>query len=67
MWQAMQGTGAAIGFRRQGWGAFPGFDARALWSAWAPDPTHRTVGRGHCTAEEAPGRITAELRGLPAR
>ncbi|MEU2284545.1 alpha/beta hydrolase [Streptomyces sp. NPDC013178] len=52
---------------QQDWGAFLGFDARALWAAWAPDLSHTTVSCGHYMAEEAPGRITAELRELLAR
>jgi pimeloyl-ACP methyl ester carboxylesterase len=52
---------------QQDWGAFLGFDARALWSGWAPDLTHTTVNCGHFMAEEAPEQITAELRKLLAR
>jgi haloacetate dehalogenase len=49
---------------QQDWGAALGFDARALWSAWAPRPAHRTVDCGHFIAEEAPEQVTAELRKL---
>ncbi|WP_431040524.1 alpha/beta fold hydrolase [Streptomyces sp. P1-3] len=52
---------------QQDWGAFLGFDARALWSAWAPELAHTTVGGGHFMAEEAPEQITVELRKLLAR
>ncbi|MFI9546700.1 alpha/beta fold hydrolase [Streptomyces sp. NPDC052016] len=52
---------------QQDWGAFLGFDARALWSAWAPKLAHTTVDCGHFMAEEAPELITAELRRLLAR
>lgn len=52
---------------QQDWGAALGFDARALWSAWAPDLAHRTVEVGHFMAEEAPEQVTEELRKLLAR
>jgi pimeloyl-ACP methyl ester carboxylesterase len=52
---------------QQDWGAALGFDARALWAAWAPDLAHTTVGCGHFMAEEAPDQVTAELRKLLAR
>jgi pimeloyl-ACP methyl ester carboxylesterase len=49
------------------WGAALGFDAAALWRAWAPDPRHATVACGHFMAEEAPADITKALRDLLAR
>jgi haloacetate dehalogenase len=52
---------------QQDWGAALGFDARALWSAWAPRLAHRTVGFGHFMAEEAPVEVAEELRKLLAR
>ncbi|MFJ9821350.1 alpha/beta fold hydrolase [Streptomyces sp. NPDC101151] len=52
---------------QQDWGAALGFDARALWSAWAPKLAHTTVTCGHFMAEEAPAQITAELRKLVDR
>ncbi|MFE7168026.1 alpha/beta fold hydrolase [Streptomyces sp. NPDC057616] len=52
---------------QQDWGAALGFDARALWSAWAPQLAHRTVDFGHFMAEEAPERVAGELRKLLAR
>lgn len=52
---------------QQDWGAALGFDARALWSAWAPDLVHATVGHGHFMAEEAPADIAKALRALLAR
>lgn len=52
---------------QQDWGAALGFDARDLWSAWAPRLTHRTVGFGHFMAEEAPEEIAGEIRELLAR
>ncbi|WP_242891328.1 alpha/beta fold hydrolase [Actinomadura litoris] len=52
---------------QQDWGAALGFDAAALWGAWAPDLQHRTVAHGHYMAEEAPSEITETLRTLLAR
>ncbi|WP_030406290.1 alpha/beta fold hydrolase [Streptomyces albus] len=52
---------------QQDWGAALGFDARALWSAWAPDLQHSTVSCGHYMAEEAPGEVAKALRDLLAR
>lgn len=49
---------------QQDWGAALGFDAAALWSAWAPDVAHRTVGWGHFMAEEAPDDVAQALRAL---
>ncbi len=47
---------------QQDWGAALGYDARALWSAWAPKLDHRTVPWGHFMAEEAPAEVAAALR-----
>ncbi|MFD5545035.1 alpha/beta fold hydrolase [Streptomyces sp. NPDC127079] len=52
---------------QQDWGAALGYDATALWRAWAPDLDHRTVDCGHFMAEEAPDEVVAALRGLLAR
>ncbi|WP_406481873.1 alpha/beta fold hydrolase [Streptomyces sp. NBC_01615] len=52
---------------QQDWGAALGFDAAALWSAWAPDLRHTTVTSGHFMAEEAPAEIAKALRDLLAR
>jgi pimeloyl-ACP methyl ester carboxylesterase len=52
---------------QQDWGSALGFDAAALWGAWATDLRHGTVTCGHFMAEEAPGEITAALRELLAR
>ena len=52
---------------QQDWGAALGFDAEALWSAWAPALSHRTVRCGHFMAEEDPGLVATELRRLLAR
>ncbi|MCC3766210.1 alpha/beta fold hydrolase [Streptomyces sp. UNOC14_S4] len=52
---------------QQDWGAALGFDAAALWRAWAPDLRHTTVTCGHFMAEEAPAQVAAELRDLLSR
>lgn len=52
---------------QQGWGSALGFDAAALWSAWAPDLRHSPVTWGHFMAEEAPAEIAGALRGLLTR
>lgn len=51
---------------QQDWGAALGYDARALWQAWAPDLTHTTVGCGHFMAEEDPELVATALRTLVA-
>jgi haloacetate dehalogenase len=52
---------------QQDWGAALGFDAAALWRAWAPDLEHTTVSCGHFMAEEAPAEVVRALRALTAR
>ncbi|XUL86680.1 alpha/beta fold hydrolase [Streptomyces galilaeus] len=52
---------------QQDWGAALGFDAAALWRAWAPDLRHSTVTCGHFMAEEAPADVAKALRDLLAR
>ncbi|BBB00822.1 putative hydrolase [Actinacidiphila reveromycinica] len=52
---------------QQDWGAALGYDARALWSAWADDLVHTTVDWGHFMAEQAPAEVAAALRDLLAR
>ncbi|MGG7465944.1 alpha/beta fold hydrolase [Plantibacter sp. YIM 135347] len=52
---------------QQDWGSALGYDAAALWGAWAPDLDHRTLDAGHFMAEEAPAAVIAALRGLLAR
>jgi pimeloyl-ACP methyl ester carboxylesterase len=47
---------------QQDWGAALGYDARALWQAWAIELDHRTVPWGHFMAEEAPAEVAAALR-----
>jgi pimeloyl-ACP methyl ester carboxylesterase len=51
---------------QQDWGAALGFDAAALWSAWAPDLRHATVTCGHFMAEEDPAVVAKTLRELLA-
>jgi len=52
---------------QQDWGAALGYDAAALWGAWADDLVHRTTRAGHFLAEQAPGEVVSALRGLLAR
>ncbi|WP_245702229.1 alpha/beta fold hydrolase, partial [Streptomyces aurantiacus] len=52
---------------QQDWGSALGFDAAALWSAWADDLRHSTVSCGHFMAEEAPDEITEAIRELLRR
>jgi len=52
---------------QQDWGAALGFDAAAIWRAWAPDLVHQTVTSGHFMAEEAPAEIVKALRELLTR
>ncbi|GAA5065341.1 pimeloyl-ACP methyl ester carboxylesterase [Thermocatellispora tengchongensis] len=52
---------------QQDWGAALGYDAAALWRAWAPDLRHVTVTCGHFMAEEAPADIAGALRELLTR
>jgi pimeloyl-ACP methyl ester carboxylesterase len=52
---------------QQDWGAALGYDAAALWRAWAPDLHHQTVSCGHFMAEEDPRLVAAALRELLAR
>ncbi|MFE2492589.1 alpha/beta fold hydrolase [Streptomyces scopuliridis] len=52
---------------QQDWGAALGYDAPALWRAWAADLRHVSVTHGHFMAEEAPADITKALRDLLTR
>ncbi|MCW6006304.1 alpha/beta hydrolase [Micromonospora sp. CPCC 205371] len=51
---------------QQDWGAALGYDAAAVWRAWAPDLDHITTSAGHFMAEEAPGEVVKALRALLA-
>ncbi len=52
---------------QQDWGSMLGFDAAALWRAWAPDLQHIPVTSGHFMAEEAPAEVVKALRELLRR
>ncbi|WP_026122199.1 alpha/beta fold hydrolase [Nocardiopsis halotolerans] len=52
---------------QQDWGAALGYDAAAVWRAWASDLHHSTVTCGHFMAEEAPAEVVGALRDLLAR
>ncbi|MFI7072922.1 alpha/beta fold hydrolase [Micromonospora sediminicola] len=52
---------------QQDWGAALGYDAEAVWRAWAPDLEHRTTTAGHFLAESAPDEVAAALRALLKR
>ncbi|GAA3740831.1 alpha/beta hydrolase [Spinactinospora alkalitolerans] len=52
---------------QQDWGATLGYDAAALWRAWAPELRHTTVSCGHFMAEEAPAEVVKALRELLTR
>ncbi|MDG4800983.1 alpha/beta hydrolase [Micromonospora sp. WMMD980] len=52
---------------QQDWGAALGYDAQAVWRAWAPDLEHRTTTAGHFLAEAAPAEVTEALRALLKR
>ncbi len=52
---------------QQDWGAALGYDAAALWRAWAPDLEHRTTTAGHFMAEEAPAEVVESIRALLSR
>ena len=58
--------GMPVAVLQQDWGAALGFDAAALWSAWAPDLRHATVTCGHFMAEEDPAVVAKALRELVA-
>lgn len=47
---------------QQDWGAALGFDAAAVWRAWAPDLRHLPVTCGHFMAEEAPDVVIKAIR-----
>ncbi|MFF4194494.1 alpha/beta fold hydrolase [Nonomuraea sp. NPDC001831] len=59
--------GMPVTVLQQDWGAALGYDAAAVWRAWAPDLRHNTVTSGHFMAEESPAEIARALRELVAR
>ena len=54
--------GMPVTVLQQDWGTQLGFDAAAVWRAWAPHLDHRTVTAGHFLAEEAPAEVVKALR-----
>jgi pimeloyl-ACP methyl ester carboxylesterase len=46
-----------VGVISQDWGSQLGFDAAALWGAWAPDLMYEPIQAGHFMAEEKPAAI----------
>ncbi|MFI9815091.1 alpha/beta fold hydrolase [Saccharothrix variisporea] len=56
-----------VAVRQQDWGAFLGFDARAIWARQADDLDHATVQCGHFMAEEDPALVVKTIRDLLAR
>lgn len=56
-----------VGVVSQDWGARLGFDAAALWGAWAADLTYQPIQAGHFMAEEQPAEIAAFISDLAAR
>ena len=56
-----------VGVISQDWGSQLGFDASALWRAWAPDVTYEPIDAGHYMAEQKPDEIVRFVRGLAAR
>jgi len=52
---------------QQDWGAALGYEAAAVWEAWAADLRHTTTDSGHFMAEERPAEVTALVRDLVAR
>jgi haloacetate dehalogenase len=53
-----------VGVISQDWGSQLGFDATAIWGAWAPNLSYEPISAGHFMAEETPAPVTAFLRRL---
>jgi haloacetate dehalogenase len=56
-----------VGVISQDWGAQLGFDASALWRAWADDLSYEPIKAGHFMAEEKPAEIARFIRDLSTR
>jgi hypothetical protein len=56
-----------VGVISQDWGSQLGFDATAIWGAWAPNLSCEPINAGHFMAEETPGPMTVFLRPLLAQ
>ncbi|WP_197379537.1 alpha/beta fold hydrolase [Mycolicibacterium mengxianglii] len=56
-----------VGVISQDWGSQLGFDAAALWGAWAPDLTYEPIQAGHFMAEENPAAIADFIERLAKR
>ncbi len=52
---------------QQDWGSALGFDAPALWQAWAPNLTHQLTNAGHFIAEESPEEVVTAITQLLTR
>jgi pimeloyl-ACP methyl ester carboxylesterase len=53
-----------VGVISQDWGSRLGFDATAIWGAWAPRLSYEPIEAGHFMAEEAPIPVATFLRRL---
>jgi pimeloyl-ACP methyl ester carboxylesterase len=56
-----------VAVMQQDWGAALGYDAAAVWRAWAADLRHTLVTTGHFMAEESPAEVVKTLRALLSR
>ena len=56
-----------VGVLSQDWGSRLGFDAAALWGAWAPDLTYEPIQAGHFMAEEKPAEVARFITALAER
>ena len=56
-----------VGVISQDWGAQLGFDAAALWRAWAPEMTYQATESGHFMAEQNPAEVATFITTLAQR